>query len=215
VSTLSRPLAIALLAGTLLLGAGAALHPILPHDPAAQLRLIAATWYFRPIHLAMLAGTGLVVLGVWTRTTSGRGEIPVPLVAALALVCLGFCFNAIDIAFMASAGTNMAALFETGRGEMPALFDALHRVGLMTARFGNFLVALGALMLGWLERRDPSSPRWLAWLAWLAAAGGLIGVVLFPEASLVMLAAVTLLPGWLVATAVRALRAPRVAAVQA
>jgi hypothetical protein len=85
----------------------------------------------------------------------------------------------------------------------------------MTARFGNFLVALGALMLGWLERRDPSSPRWLAWLAWLAAAGGLIGVVLFPEASLVMLAAVTLLPGWQVATAVRALRAPRVAAVQA
>jgi hypothetical protein len=215
VSTLSRPLAIALLAGTLLLGAGAALHPILPHDPAAQLRLIAATWYFRPIHLAMLAGTGLIVLGVWTRTMGGRGEIPAPLVAALALVCLGFCFNAIDIAFMASAGTNMAALFESGRGEMPALFDALHRVGLMTARFGNFLVALGALMLGWLERRDPSSPRWLAWLAWLAAAGGLIGVVLFPEASLVMLAAVTLLPGWQVATAVRALRAPRVAAVQA
>jgi hypothetical protein len=213
VSTLSRPLAIALLAGTLLLGAGAALHPILPHDPAAQLRVIAAAWYFRPIHLAMLAGSGLIVLGVWTRTLRGREEASVPLVAALALVCLGFCFNAIDIAFMASAGTNMAALFESGRGEMPALIDALHRVGLMTARFGNFLVALGALLLGWLERRDPSSPRWLAWLAWLAAAGGLVGVLFFPEASLVMLAAVTLLSGWQVATAVRALRAPAGAAV--
>ena len=44
------------------LGAGAALHPILPPDPAAQLRLIAATWYFRPIHLAMLAGSALA----WT-----------------------------------------------------------------------------------------------------------------------------------------------------
>jgi hypothetical protein len=209
VSTLSRPLAIALLAGTLLLGVGAALHPILPHDPAAQLRLIAATWYFRPIHLAMLAGTGLIVAGVWTRTVSAGREVAVPLVAALALVCLGYCFNAIDIAFMASAGTNMAASFQGGRAELATLFDALHRVGLMTARFGNFLVALGALLLGWLERRDPASPRWLAWLAWVAAAGGLIGVLLFPEASLAMLAAVTLLSGWQVATAVRSLRAPR------
>jgi hypothetical protein len=209
VSTLSRPLAIALLAGTLLLGAGAALHPILPHDPSAQLRLIAATWYFRPIHLAMLAGSGLIIAGVWTRAVSGGQEVSVPLVGALAIVCLGFCFNAIDIAFMAGAGTNMAVLFESGRAEMAALFDALHRVGLMTARFGNFLVALGALLLGWLERRDPASPRWLAWLAWLAAAGGLVGVLLFPEASLVMLAAVTLLSGWQVATAVRSLRAPR------
>jgi hypothetical protein len=209
VSTLSRPLAIALLAGTLLLGAGAALHPILPHDPSAQLRVIAAAWYFRPIHLAMLAGTGLIVAGVWTRTVSAGREVAVPLVAALALVCLGYCFNAIDIAFMASAGTNMAASFQGGRAELATLFDALHRVGLMTARFGNFLVALGALLLGWLERRDPASPRWLAWLAWVAAAGGLIGVLLFPEASLVMLAAVTLLSGWQVATAVRSLRAPR------
>jgi hypothetical protein len=209
VSTLSRPLAIALLAGTLLLGAGAALHPLLPHDPSAQLRVIAAAWYFRPIHLAMLAGTGLIVAGVWTRTVSAGREVAVPLVAALALVCLGYCFNAIDIAFMASAGTNMAASFQGGRAELATLFDALHRVGLMTARFGNFLVALGALLLGWLERRDPASPRWLAWLAWVAAAGGLIGVLLFPEASLVMLAAVTLLSGWQVATAVRSLRAPR------
>jgi hypothetical protein len=140
--------------------------------------------------------------------SAGR-EVAVPLVAALALVCLGYCFNAIDIAFMASAGTNMAASFQGGRAELATLFDALHRVGLMTARFGNFLVALGALLLGWLERRDPASPRWLAWLAWVAAAGGLIGVLLFPEASLVMLAAVTLLSGWQVATAVRSLRAPR------
>lgn len=208
-STLSRPLALALLVGTVLLGAGAALHPILPHDPAEQLRMIAGAWYFRPIHLAMLAGSGLIILGVWTRAVSGGQELSIPLVGALALVCLGFCFNAIDIAFMAGAGANMAALFESGRAEMATLFDALHRVGLMTARFGNFLVALGALLLGWLEGRDPASPPWLAWLAWIAAAGGLVGVLLFPEASLVMLAAVTLLSGWQVATAVRALRAPR------
>jgi len=203
---LSRPLAIALLVGTALLGVGAALHPILPPDPSAQLHLIAATWYFRPIHLAMLAGSALIIVGVWSRALLGRGSTPVPLIAALALICLGICFNAIDIAFMAGAGTQMAAMFQTGRAEMSTLFDALHMFGLMTARFGNLLIALGTLLIGWIERQDPASPRWLAWLAWIAGAGGLTGVLFFPEASLAILTAVTLLSGWTVATGVRVLR---------
>jgi hypothetical protein len=206
VLSLSRPLAIALLLGMTLLGAGAALHPILPHEPAAQLRLIAATWYFRPVHLAMLCGSGLLIVGVWTRALPGRSDPaapPVPLLAALALISLGIGFNAIDIAFMGGAGTQMAAQFEAGQTEVSAMFDALHMVGLMTARFGNFLVALGALMLGWVEAHDPASPRWLAWLAWIAGTGGLIGVLFFREASLVILTAVTLMSGWELATGVR------------
>jgi hypothetical protein len=203
---LSRPLAIALLVGTVLLGVGAALHPILPPDPSAQLRLIAATWYFRPIHLAMLAGSALIIVGVWSRALLVRGSNHVPLIAALALICLGICFNAIDIAFMAGAGTHMAAMFQTGRTEMSTLFDALHMVGLMTARFGNLLIALGTLLIGWIEHEDPASPRWVAWLAWIAGVGGLIGVLFFPEASLAILAAVTLLSGWTLATGVRVLR---------
>jgi hypothetical protein len=209
---LSRSLAIALLLGAALLGAGAALHPILPHEPADQLRLIAATWYFRPVHLAMLCGSGLLIAGVWTRAlTSGSiagpsvSGVPAPLLAALGLISLGLCFNAIDIAFMGGAGTQMAAQFASGRTDVSTLFDALHMVGLLTARFGNFLVALGALLLGWVEANDPTSPRWLAWLAWVAGIGGLIGVLFFREASLVILAAVTLLPGWAVGTAWRGL----------
>lgn len=211
--SLSRPLAIALLLGTALLGAGAALHPILPHDPADQLRIIAATWYFRPVHLAMLCGSGLLIAGVWTRALM-RGATtsvpPVPLLAALALISLGICFNAIDIAFMGGAGTQMAAQFAAGRADLSTMFEALHMVGLMTARFGNFLVALGALLLGWVEAHDPQSPRWVAWLAWIAGLGGLIGVLFFPEASLVILTAVTLLSGWEVVTGVRGFADPRV-----
>ena len=207
---LARTLSIALLLGAALLGAGAAFHPILPPEPERQLQLIAATWYFRPVHLAMLAGSGLLIVGVWTRALIGRsaGAPPVPLLAALGLISLGLAFNAIDIAFMGGAGTQMAQQFVAGRSELAATFDALHMVGLMTARFGNFLVALGALMLGWIESQDPTSPRWMAWLAWIAGIGGLIGVLFFPEASLVILAAVTLLPGWEVATAVRGIRHP-------
>lgn len=201
---LTRSLSIALLVGTVLLGVGAMLHPMLPHDPSAQLRLIAETWYFRPIHLAMLAGSALIILGIWVRALIAPPSPP--LLAALALVSLGLCFNAIDIAFMASAGANLATLAQAGRAEMGTLFDTLHRVGLMTARFGNFLVALGAILLAWVERQGAPSTPWPSRLAWIAGFVGLFCAICFQEASLLILAAVTLLPGWQVVTAVRGLK---------
>lgn len=202
---LTRSLAIALLIGTALLGVGAMLHPILPHDPSAQLRMISETWYFRPIHLAMLAGSALIILGIWARALIAPATPP--LLGALALVSLGLCFNAIDIAFMASAGTNLATLAQAGRADMGILFDSLHRVGLMTARFGNFLVALGAILLSWVERQEYPTAPWPSRLAWIAGAVGLFCVIGFPEASLAILAAVTLLAGWQLATVWRGLRA--------
>jgi hypothetical protein len=206
VVSISRPLAVALLVGTALLGAGAALHPMLPADVPDQLRMIAAAPMFRAVHLAMLCGSGLIIAGVWTRLFLGEQSTPTPLIGALVLVCLGLCFNAIDIAFMGGAGWHLATAYVAGQSELAPLFEALHRFGLLTARFGNFLVALGALVLGFVERADPESPRWMAWLAWIAAAGGLACVLFVPEASLLMLAAVTLISGWSVGTAVRALR---------
>ena len=203
--SLSRPLAIALLAGTLLLGVGAALHPMLPADVPGQLKLIAATWYFRPVHLAMLAGSALLIAGVWARGLIAESRRDASLVMALALICLGLCFNAIDIAFMGNAGWHMATQYQAGDVSVAPLFEAMHRFGLTTARFGNCLVALGALVLGFVERADAASPRWLAWLAWIAAVGGLCGV-LVPESSLLVLTAVTLIPLWCVGTAVWALR---------
>ena len=205
---LARPLALALLAGTALLGVGAALHPVLAGDAAAQLRIIADTRYWRPLHLAMLAGAGLVIAGVWARTLLGRDGAAPPLLAALAMIAVGMAVNALNIAFMAGAGWHMAAMFRDGQAGMSALFDATHPIGLMAARFGNFVVALGALLLGWVERHDAASPRWAAPLAWLAAGGGLVGVLFFPESSPAALGAVALLSLWQVGTAVRALRAP-------
>src|SRR5947208_234647 len=179
---------------------------MLPADVPGQLRMIAATSYFRAVHLAMLCGSGLIIAGVWTRLLIGRVGTPTPLIGALALVCLGLCFNAIDIAFMGGAGWHLATAFVAGQNEVVPLFEALHRFGLLTARFGNFLVALGALLLGFMERSDPDSPRWMAWLAWIAAAGGLAGVLLVPEASLLMLTGVTLISAWSVGTSVRVMQ---------
>ena len=99
---LTRSLAIALLVGTVLLGVGAMFHPILPHDRPGQLRLIAATWYFRPVHLAMLAGSALIIARVWTRALIGPARRRC---SRRSRSCaLGLCFNAIDIAFMGKRG---------------------------------------------------------------------------------------------------------------
>jgi hypothetical protein len=211
VARLAPTLAIALLVGTGLLGIGAAVHPVLVGDAAAQLRLIASTPHWRLLHLAMLAGSALIAAGVWVRLMDQPGSPGMgdpaggAAIAALALVAVGVCINALNIAYMAGAGTHMAAMFAQGRTEIGVVFDATHPIGLMAARFGNLVVALGAIALGWAEWQDAGRPRWLAALAWVAGAGGLVGVIFFDEASPLTLAAVALLSGWMVATGVRAL----------
>lgn len=210
---LERTLAVALLGGTALLGIGAVFHPILVGDAASQLRIIAATPYWRSLHLAMLAGSALVATGVWVRLIDRRSTVDLrepegrAMIAALALVAVGVCLNALNIAYMAGSGTRMAALFAQGRTEMSAVFEATHPIGQMAARFGNLVIALGALGLGWAEWQDASRPRWLASLAWVAGAVGLICAVFFSEASPLALAAVALLSAWQVGTAARVLLA--------
>ena len=208
-SFLARLLATALLLGTALVAVGAAVHPVLAGDSTAHLRLIASTPRWRAIHLVMLAGSGLVIAGIWVRLLLERSGVPRPALAALALVALGLAINALNIAYMAGAGWQMAALFEAGETGIARVYEVTHPIGLMAARFGNFLVALGALTLGWAEWQDATRSRLLAALAWLAAVGGLIGVVFFDEASRFALAAVALLSGWQVATALRALMGTR------
>lgn len=208
-----------LLVGMVLLGYGAAVHPMLAGGPEAQLRTIAGTAHWRTMHLLMLAGSGLIIAGIWVRlvtdgpsrddaSSASAAPFNAPLLAALALIALGLAMNALNIGFMAGAGTHMAQEFAAGRTDVAPLFDATHPIGLVAARFGNFIVALGAVALGWVEWHDATRPRWLAWLAWAAAAGGFVGVLFFDEASRVALAAVALLSGWELATGVLALRSP-------
>jgi hypothetical protein len=214
VAQLDRALALALLAGTVLLGIGAVFHPMLVGDAASQLRIIAAMPYWRSLHLAMLAGSALVAAGVWVRLIDGRSTLDLRepagagLIAALALITVGECVDALNIAYMAGSGTQMAALFAQGRTEMSAIFEVTHPIGQMAGRFGNLIVALGALVLGWAEWQDASRPRWLAWLAWVAGVVGLICAVFFDESSRLVLAAVGLLSMWQVGTAARVLFAP-------
>lgn len=204
-SPVSIVLAVVLLAGTALHGVGALLHPVLSGDGATQLRTIADMAHWRDVHLAMLAGSGLIVAGVWVRLVADRAFVRPPLVAALVLISIGLTINALNTAYMTGAGWHIASRFAAGDASMAPLFDATHPIGLMAARFGNFIVALGAFVLGWAEWHDAEPRRLDAVLAWIAALGGLIGAIFFVESSRIALAAVALLSGWQVVTALRAL----------
>jgi hypothetical protein len=204
----TRALALALMLGAALLGVGAVMHPVLTGEAAHDLEIMASTPAWRAVHLVMLTGSGLVIAGIWVRVVTPRSTNGL-LVASLAIVSVGLALNALNIAYMAGTGTHLAEMFRAGRAEAAPMFDVTHPIGLMAARFGNFLVALGAITLGWAERDDVSRPRWIAWLAWSAAIGGLAGVLLFHETSRMILAAVSLLSAWQVATAVLALRATK------
>jgi hypothetical protein len=202
-------LALALLLGTVLHGVGALFHPMLHGDAEAHLRTIAGMSQWRPLHLAMLFGSGLIVAGVWVRLVNDRTFVRPALVAALSIVALGIAINALNTAYMARAGWDLAARFAAGDASVAALYDATHPIGLMAARFGNFVIALGALVLGFAEWHDPKPRRLDALLAWLAGVAGLIGALFFDESSRNVLAAVAVLSGWQVVTAVRALGVAR------
>jgi hypothetical protein len=211
--TLTRTLAIALLLGTLLLGGGAAMHPILSGGGSMELGMIGSMPIWRTMHLCMLAGTGLIMTGIWVRLVGApAGSATVPaVVAALAIITIGMALDSMNTTFMAGPAWHMAGVFSAGDASIARQFELLHPVGLMAARFGNYLVALGAIVLGAAEWMTAGRPRWLAVLAWIAAVGGLAGVIFFDESSPEMLGAVALLFGWQVGAAIVALRSARVA----
>jgi hypothetical protein len=205
---LIRTMAVGLLAGTIMLGAGAALHPMLPADPQTQLGVMAATPYWRAIHHLMIAGSGLVIGGIWVRLYIDRSRLTGLLVLALAVVALGLAFNAWNVEFMAGTGTVDASRFASGDMSVVPSFASRHITALGAARLGNTLVVLGCLPLGWVEWRDPGRPVWIAVLAWLSSLCGIAGVTVFDPGSRGALAAVAFVSLWAAATAVLALRSP-------
>jgi hypothetical protein len=203
---LIRTMAVILLAGTIMLGAGAVAHPVLPADPEAQLGVMAATPYWRAIHHLMIAGSGLVIGGIWVRLYIDRSRLTGLLVLALAVVAVGLAFNAWNVEFMAGTGATDAARFASGDMSVVPSFASRHITSLDAARLGNALVVLGCLPLGWVEWRDPGRPVWIAVLAWVASLCGIVGVTVFDPGSRGALAAVAFVSLWAAATAVLALR---------
>ncbi|HXE57917.1 MAG TPA: hypothetical protein VNK43_07945 [Gemmatimonadales bacterium] len=207
---IARPLAALLVLGTLIVAAAGLVHPRLMGGGARQLATIAASPHWRAVHLGLLAGTGLVIAGIWSQAfrypRDAGGEL---LRVGLAVVSIGLAIHALNIVYMTGAGHAMAGFHAAGDGGMATLFDATHPIGLMAARFGNYLIAIGAMLLGWASTRAGVDPPWVGGLAWLAGVGGLVAVALAHESTQYILAPAALLIGWQLAAGGRTLLARR------
>jgi hypothetical protein len=199
-------LAVSLVGGTLAMGVGAVLHPMLPVDLAQQLEIMGSTPGWAAIHVLMLLGSVAVMVGIWVRVLDAPRRTRVAWVLALLTIMVGLVCNASNIAFMAGDGTADAARFFQGDAGVLTRFASSHGVSLMVALTGNTLVAIGCLVAAYLEWRDDTRPRWIALLALIAGIGGLLGVLVFDPASRGAVAAVALLSGWSLGTAWLAVR---------
>ena len=198
VTTLTRALALALLLGTVLLAGGAAMHPILSGNGSMELGMIGGMARWRVMHLCMLGGTGLIVIGIWVRLVGAPANSPMnsAVIASLAVITVGIALDSMNTTFMAGPAWRMGTAFAAGNTAMATPFELMHPVGLMAARFGNYLIALGAIVLGAAEWMTAGRPKWLAVLAWIAAAGGLVGVIFFDESTPNARRRLKLLCGW-------------------
>ncbi len=200
-----RFLASLLLAGTLLLLGAALFHPVLPLTGAADLAVIAAMAHWHLVHLFLLYGTGLVIVGLWARWLSGNALERPALAVAFAVAGMGQALNGINIAYMTGAGTWFATQFALG-APVAEIYQATHLAAVTTGQLGGFLVAVAAAIIALATRSGGQDPPWLIGLAGIAALGGLAGNLLAPPGHPFMLASVGLLGAWQVITALRLLR---------
>jgi hypothetical protein len=202
-----RLLALLLLIGTAAVFLAGAVHPLLRGSAEEQLHLIASTQHWRLIHLSMLTGTACIIVGLQGQlarhAASPSGDF---IRVAIPVLTLGLTLNAINMLYMTGAGHAMALLNDGGAPGIETLYAATHPFALMASRFGNLLVAMAALLIGWGTWRDGPDPSWLSGLAWLAGVVGLGGVVIGPESSPTILLGVALLSFWQGAVAMRVLR---------
>lgn len=200
-----RALAVLLLAGSLLLLAASALHPILPLTASGDLSLISATTHWRAIHLALLYATGAIIAGAWVRWLTARADQRPGLAVGIAVLGLGQALNAVNIAYMTGAGTLFARLALEGQTVGP-VYEATHLFAVSCGRLAGFLVAVAAGVIASATALDPGEPRWLVGIAWIACIGGLVGNLLATPGHPLMLTSVGVLAVWQVVTAVRVLR---------
>lgn len=168
---LVRPLAWLSLAGSLLLLACTAVHPMLPLTGPGDLALIAATPWWRAIHLGLLHATGLCLVGIWARWCAAEGAERAGLGVAFAIAGVGMALNGVNIAYMTGAGTYFAEQARAG-ADVAVVYEATHRAAVMCGRLAGFVVALAAgIIAAVTARRAGSRAGWSGWRGWPAAPG--------------------------------------------
>lgn len=198
-----KPLALLLLAGSLLLLICGAFHPILPLTGQGDLTMIAMMPSWKLVHLGLLYATGMIIAGIWARMLAAE-EGRVGLGVAFVVLCIGETLNGVNIGFMAGAGTEFARLHSTGV-DVEQVYQAGHLAAVMFGKLGGFLVSLAAGMIALVTSRNGMEPKWLVLTAWVACVVGLLGNFFAPAGHPLMVASIGIMGVWQVGTAVRLL----------
>ncbi len=199
---MTRALALLLLAGSMLLLAAMALHPVLPLTAAGDLPLIHGMPRWQPIHLGLLYSTGMIIAGIWARWLAADAPERAGLGTAFVIFGIGQALNGVNIGYMAGAGTLFARLAHEG-ADVAAVYQATHMFAVMCGRLAGFLVAIAAGIVAATTSARSDEPRWLVGVAWLACVGGLAGNLLAPSGHPLMLTSVGVMAVWQAATAGR------------
>ncbi len=202
---MTRPLAILLLAGSLVLLLCSAFHPILPLTGQGDLTMIAMMPGWKLVHLGLLYATGMIIVGIWSPFLVAQGEGRTGLALAFLVLCIGETLNGINIGFMAGSGTEFARLHAAG-AEVADVYQAGHLAAVMFGKLGGFLVSLAAGMVAISTGKNGMEPSWLVGTAWLACVGGLLGNFFAPAGHPLMVASIGIMAVWQVGTAARVLR---------
>jgi len=201
-------LAVVLLLGSLLLTVSALLHPLLPLTASGDLAMIESTPYWRAIHIALLYGTGMIMVGIWARWCSAeRGERP-GLAISFFLLGVGHALNGVNIAYMTGAGTLFARL-AAGGADVAGVYQATHLFAVACGRLGGFLVSAAAGLIALTTGSRQDEPRWLISVATVACIAGLLGNIFATPGNPLMLTGIGIMALWQIVTAGRILRAQR------
>ena len=80
------------------------------------------------MHLCMLGGTGLIVVGIWVRLVGAPASTPTngAVIAALTVITVGIGLDSLNTTFMAGPAWRMASAFAAGDTSIPHQFELMH-----------------------------------------------------------------------------------------
>jgi hypothetical protein len=203
-----------LLVGAMLFGGAGLFHPVLRGDGAEQLATIAGTRGWHAIHWSLLFALPLMLTGL-AGLAERHFESPGAGPARAGIIVAAFAFGlwALNILFMAGAGSHLAATYVATAPGLAAthtvfLYDMLHPFGLAAERIATFALGLAFYLFGWATWNGRVLPVWLSWGAFGAGIACLVVPLAVPETSVVLFYGQAAVVAWMAAAGVVALVRP-------
>jgi hypothetical protein len=166
--------------GAILAGVGNAVHPVTPEDdPAGVAQVIADSGVWVPVHLAIVLGIFLMLVGLVAVYHSIRGGLPGALArfglfAAVAGATIGMVLVILDGVAARQLATEWASAAPGEKATALGLVHANETINFALASLFNFTFAAATFILfGLAVALSHVYPRWLGWVVFAAGVGSI------------------------------------------